>query len=394
MLDRRQLLIGAGALPLFNSFAKAAAAAPNPDIVGEYSCWNAPASDPVVKPDVKVSLRKMLAELKAGHQPHLGMTRLDGYTVSTDGDILLSGRVQKGKVDLAAEDFLVALQSVSGKYGRPGCPLVSLDTIPGGFAKLNKLPTAASLGTYGQVCRTEVGGVTRVQGVPHNCQIAKTLLDADFGMKLVGWGAAKLKINHPFPAVFTESGQARIRHWREMSERERQAGNGRTHPELKTRPGSGKDIHYRRWFVPDKQTYVRDVDSVFLTCVQVVLRNEPLGADNMPSEFDEFERRFACSWTNRMQDVFDAEPLYNNLYSVFRHVALARVLRQSGDLRRLGDDSGDVIGKYAPRHVDIPDQMVHVEFRTIDANINGREWHFHQRYCGGVSTTGKVVGQV
>src|SRR5262249_41896349 len=137
-------------------------------------CWKEPTHDTPVKPEVAASMNNLFADLTLGGQPRLGMTRIDGCIRSND-DVILYGRKSKNDSDLIFEDLVIAMQSIRGIYGQR-FPSVSIDGIPGGYAKLPKARDGRD--AFIKACREEVSGTTRVQGIPHDCRPAKVLLDA------------------------------------------------------------------------------------------------------------------------------------------------------------------------------------------------------------------------
>src|SRR5690606_9584281 len=103
-----------------------------------------------------------------------------------------------------------------------------------------------------------------------------------------------------------------------------------------------ESVNTRFWFEPGQFTYRYDVDggaeTVFLDTAMVVLSDEnqmvpTSGALRASGKVNPFSRAFACAWTDRMEDVYRAEPIWRDMHNIFRHFALARVIVERDALR-------------------------------------------------------------
>src|SRR5262249_34956180 len=119
----------------------------------------------------------------------------------------------------------------------------------------------------------------------------------------------------------------------------------------------------RNWFEPGRMSYVWDENnderscSVFIDCVQVMLSHQltqqidvnrnPDGDENL------FRKAYAVAWTNRMDEVLDTEPFYRRMRSHFRLYALAKILINRQEWRRL-DDTGVLHENYTPMRRAVP----------------------------------------
>jgi len=239
-----------------------------------FTCWNPPTFDKPVRPEKAVSLRRLCAEAAGGMRPHLGgLTWIDGYIVERkDEDVILYGRMDPKEPELNFDDLVVAIRSVRGEYNNK-IGLISLDPKiePGKNVRDSviethkKLSEAMRTGTqdnfrrYDALCR-ELENYSRIEGMPQDCQVAKTLLDADYRMKLVSVGAVKLPIKNPFKSQH------------DLQLDTIKAGIAAT--------GNNGFYYFgdRNWFEPGRTSYIKDKDSMFLDCVQIVLKDEAFGA--------------------------------------------------------------------------------------------------------------------
>src|SRR6266540_3722421 len=94
--------------------------------------------------------------------------------------------------------------------------------------------------TFEAICK-EYGSHVRIDAMPQDCQVAKTLLDADYRMKLIGRGKVKLPIKD-----FKSVDQIKIE---------------KIKATYKTSEDANEEItNNRYWFTPEDATYSYDKD--------------------------------------------------------------------------------------------------------------------------------------
>jgi hypothetical protein len=342
-LTRRSVLTGlagAAAAPLISTNASA-------DPQGVSVCSNLPA--PVVavaNPQRAISLRQLSAALEAGRPAVLEkLTRLDGYVVDADNrDIILWGLSEPDQPNLFIEDFVVALRAAHGKYGelRNGInyisnPLISIDPVPAVFPRLASVNLRNTEGQahFREICATPQP--VRIEGMPRNTRVAKTLVDADYRMKMVGQGTVSLPIRSGFPSHW----EVRLQKWKEAVDQHR------------TLEGS----HTRFWFQAGRFSHQADdaAGTVFLERAQVVLNDEDqtIGQHGLVAtgRTDPITRAWACSWSERMEDVYKAEPIWRDMYNIFRHFSVARIMKDLDAIGRANFDAAFLLDRYAVPNV-------------------------------------------
>ncbi|QFR33581.1 DUF1598 domain-containing protein [Ancylobacter sp. TS-1] len=302
-----------------------------------------------------------------------GMTRLDGFVADpANRDVILWGQKEKGAPPLDFDDFIIALRAAWGRYvGKPGqpgynlAPAISIDADPAVFKRLNELSTSGSDydAEYMRVCASPQK--VRVDGMPRHTRVAYTLVDADYRMKQVGQGTLKLPIASPFPSHH----ELRI----QLS------------AALGDRNAAGKQPQSTRfWFTPGQFNYQisPDGETGFLETAQVILRDEDqrntgqaLVASGLTNPI---ARAFTCAWTERMEDVYRAEPIWRDMNNIFRHFAVARILEQRRVLERVRVDMRVLLDTYTPEPVKLPETLPGLGF--VDRQ-SGQIWSI----CGGVS---------
>jgi hypothetical protein len=95
-----------------------------------------------------------------------------------------------------------------------------------------------------------------------------------------------------------------------------------------------------------------------------------------------------------MDEVVRSEPIWADMYSAFRHVAVARVINQSVGKwwYVVGGDAGmEVLKNYKPTFVEVPKEMVFSDFRKLSMKNKkgGTSWTLNCM-CGGIDTHGSV----
>jgi hypothetical protein len=393
-MKRRDFLVGAGALALAPHLSIDDALALNAPPIG--SCvLNPPTIDKPVKPERAASLKRILAEAKTGARPSFGMTRIDGYTLlpqrfvvtrrglEQEDDVILWGRNEPWGKELIFDDLVVALRSVWGRYGA-GPPTISLQYVPGTLigdteeqaqeeVRFNKiLLSTTTSADYKRACIREVHLYPRVLFLPKDSHVAKDLLDADYLMKRVTSGDHLLKVNDP-----------RLNPQKILHEMKVRIADGVAGPaerlifEKTQQTGLGT-----RWFVPGQMSYVRDENSIFIDCVQILLRARfrKVGALGK-IEGDPVSGDLVCTWTNRMDEVARTEPLIGRLRDIFRMFALARILTKTGELRWMMDRG--VINDYPIPTVSVPYSYPSTVVDVL-AWSSKRKRMMSSQICGGV----------
>jgi hypothetical protein len=305
-----------------------------------------PVVEKPVKPQVAVSLSRLLDDAKSGRPARFGMTRIDGY-VSEGSDVVLFGRNEPKEEEVLFDDFVVIYRSIMQKYGK-GIPSVSLDAhdpnanimIDAEVARLGKIKhhEIAKMKDgeeRNRLCR-EVLSYPRVTALPPDSRVAKDLLDADQHMKLVGCGVEKLNIKNPFPSYVDMRVEAILR---------RHSGKA-TEAEKDVLDISEGNSSGRMWFEPGRMSYLWNANkevnshSVYLDCVQVTCNDQlnPFPELNrVPEGENLFWKAFAIAYTNRMDDIIPTRPEYMKMRNHFRLYALSKVMLAWQEWRRLND---------------------------------------------------------
>lgn len=329
-----------------------------------------------------MSLKRLLAEAATGAQPRLGMTKVEGYLTEGD-DVILWGRVDQDYPELLFDDLVIAIRSVRGNYGRQSAGVSFDSKQEEGMSRaqsearanerlrhsvkwrfIDKRHAVGDFSVHDAICK-EIANFTRVDGLPRDCQLSKTLLDADYQMKRVGLGVARLAIRNPFKGELEADVDAYNAY----------PGPGR--PPDRNRSG-------RMWFEPGRTSYLRDENSVFLDCVQVVLRDV-----THSGEVDNIYRKVTCEWTNRMDEINRSELIWKQMYAIFRHFALAQVMSENSVMSALPAPAKLLLWKDYP----IPFVSIPTQYPPIIAvfTLSEPKLVYTQHKCGGISLAGLPV---
>lgn len=332
------------------------------------------------RPEKAVSLRQVSESLAAGRPVRLeGFTRLDGYVIDEDNkDVAIYGVGEPGQPELRVEDFVVALRSkfrtgvdTQNVADYSKSPAISLDPDPDVFQRLNKITTFTPQGQkqYADVCAAPQ--TVRVDGFQRHTRIAKILVDADYRMKKVGAGLEPLKI----PSRFLGDTEAIMGEWRQ-----------------KVAAGGKDDLPTgvtRYWFTPGRFTHGEARESrnmIRFGLTQVVLKDEDetySAAGHVPTgKVNPYARAFTCAWTERMEDTYRAEPLWQEMRNIFRWFALARVMRDLDAFAQAGLDPEFLVERYQVPRVQMPATLPGISRVELATSANGTK--FTRMFCGGV----------
>jgi len=307
-----------------------------------------------------------------------GMTRLDGFVVNPAGqDIVIWGRKIDGQPPVFADDFLVALRAATGAYvvvenGRRVRyhPAISLDADGKIFRQLDGLNITSEQERrkYTDICAGPM--IVRVDGMPRHTRVAQVLVDADFRMKLVSFGDVKLPIENPFPSSFEAQAETSVF-----------IDQNNISAKLNFLAG-------RKWFEAGQFTYQTSArgDTYYLDRAQIKLsaQTQQITAagdlvDGGPP--DPFDHNFACSWTDRMEDVLDSEPIWRDMANIYRNFAIAELMVSSNAVNTANIDLRYLLEGHRIKQVKLPDTMPgHSRFLELPSGT----MRFFS-VCGGVS---------
>jgi hypothetical protein len=317
-----------------------------------------------------VSLRETLKSAKLRRRKQFdGLTRLDGCALDLENhDILLWGQSERGQPELFIDDFIIALRASAGSYGRLE-PAISIDPDREVMRRLDQIGSEPSdRQRFAAICSQPQ--TVRVDGMPRHTRVSKVLVDADYRMKQVAQGHVRLPLSPAFSGTFA----SRLQQAREQ---------------LRSGEFSPGESSRRFWFQAGPFDYGYDPDVVTLHSAQLVL-NEEDDRDGVTANTrteDSISKDFACNWTARMEETYRAEPIWRDMYNVYRHFALAKIMQDERVFT--GADFIEVralVEGHQIDHVEVP-ATVHglSRWEVIQHSEGRRRVAVTSKVCGGVS---------
>jgi hypothetical protein len=213
---------------------------------------------------------------------------------------------------------------------------------------------------------------TRVRALQRDSEMAKSLLDADYLLKKVSAGVGELKVKDPRlnPIKVGDLIYAKILDGK-ASQAEKDA-------DAVVSMGA-KSTTGKLTFQPGRMSYIRDENSIFIDCVQVLLTASSWNIHTLEKVENPIFRDFAYTWTNRMEEIIRTEPMLRRMQDIFRMFALARILEQNHELMHLSDRQ--VIESYLVPMITVPD---HYDTSVVMHSIHSKR-PFTWSTCGGVT---------
>lgn len=285
-----------------------------------------------------VSLKSLLGAIRTagGHLERMepaartlgGLTRIYGYLIEPAAkDVILIGSAAAGGQSIRADDLVNGLKLV---YRDGIVPMISLDPDP-----------------------TDLSGPQQVRliGVPRETHFARVMVEADYAMKKIAFGASPVS-----GGSFRSASQLTLDHMERGSADDR--------------------VYSRYWLTPaqpgpsDVQVGPQNLDALFLGRVQVLTEALELtsggltGTGSTEPISEETARRF----TDNYQTIAAQYPVFRALEGLNDIVLLGSILRKAGAgekvLRDLAD--ADIRTTEAPLPTSFP-AITHVERRNTHA---------------------------
>jgi hypothetical protein len=251
------------------------------------------------------------------------LTQIDGYIIDEkNNDLILYGSVEPERPPLYTENLVVALRNKWNKYAKvvgntiyysdPACSIdPDSQTIQTLIALGEELSQAENEEAVAEVLkRWDTACVApeavSVFGVPFDSRFAGIMVQADYDMKRLASGIDSLPVEG-----FRSVSQVVLDEVREDLKNQRS-------PRL---PGM---MMNRFWFAPGENTYLADDSTVRLDRCDIVLLTE--AEYFRQGTLDPYAKQFAESFTRLYREVAAARPIYFELESLFRFVALAAIM--------------------------------------------------------------------
>ena len=258
-----------------------------------------------------------------------GLKKINGFVIDEKNrDLILVGKVDATPPSLYLEDFVIALRNAWWKYAplkgntyyysAPGC---SIDPNPETIQRLQQVGRGIlsssgemekGLRKWHTICGESQK--VRVLGTPFDSHFAKITVDADYYMKRLVNGSVSLGIEG-FESLTDMT----------LSKAKEDVIQGRPI----SIPLSSLN---RFWFFPGENWYVEDKGVVLIKRCQVKLLTEEefltkrgkVAGTGRPNPLAD---KFAKNFSARYSQIAKRKPIYTELESLFRFVALAKVMK-------------------------------------------------------------------
>lgn len=258
-----------------------------------------------------------------------GLKKINGFVIDEKNrDLILVGKVDATSPPLYLEDFVIALRNAWWKYAplkgntyyysAPGC---SIDPNPETIQRLQQVGSRIlsasgemeeSLQKWHTVCGERQ--TVRVLGIPFDTHFAKITVDADYYMKRLVNGSVSLGIEG-----FDSLTDITLNKVKEDF--------------IRGRPISiPLSCLNRFWFFPGDNRYVEDKGVVLIKKCHIKLLNEEefltkTGEVAGTGQANPLAQKFSENFTAKYKQISQRKPIYTKLESLFRFVALAKIMK-------------------------------------------------------------------
>jgi hypothetical protein len=333
------------------------------------------------------SLPKEIAELG-------GMTRPLGYVIDKEtNDLILFGEKDPSEPAVFLEDFIVAVRNAWLKYARregrtvyysdPGC---SIDPPPKVIQDLGRLGEAINsagsaketdefIRDWERICKSPQ--TVKVVGVPFDSRFGRVMVMADYELKRLVDGSDSLKSRAFWSLTDTTLGRFRSSMLRGANEQ------------------LSLSFMNRFWFFPGNVVYGKNSEvTVIEQCPITLLTEEQYEAKGGKlvgrGTAEPLAKAFADNFGKLYEAVARERPIYRELESLFRLVAIAKMMEYAQAPDAAGIGLGSLLDKHeiASVRVDrtLPGRSNVKKFSHREYKDNGYvERHVWLPSCGGVS---------
>jgi hypothetical protein len=310
-----------------------------------------------------------------------GLTAIGGYVIDKKNrDIVLFGNKNTQDAALDVDDFVVALRNLNHRYlidknGQQyfSYPTVSIDptsdTLRQWYQLARDFNAAASVDDFDPIIRRweavcAAPQNVRLIGVPSNTRFARVMLAADYKLKDASNGTIEL------PGV-TNMMQAAL------DSMTAAAGNNQR---------AEMDVTSRFWFSAGESSYSAGQTTALLTRVDVELLTEvefatESGQLKGTGKTNKLSEQFACEVSTHFPSIADRDPTYQDLWNLFRWMALVRIMIDEQAIEKSGVDFAVLLDRFAPAELSVPTT---VPGRSAVGRRDGAGYVFRVPSCGGV----------
>lgn len=337
--------------------------------------------------------QRVKESLKRGKSPDKeldlmgGMKKIYGFMIDRKNkDCILFGKADNDSPELHLDDFVVALRNSRLASGPPAC---SIDPRSENLARLQRMTKEIMAIQDPDELEEKVslwkdaGGTqdVKVLGVKRNTSFAKTMVDADYLLKRITDGSVSLDVEgfESFTKLMTNEVKKKM-----------EQGNMTISP---------MQIVMRFWFYPGKNSFEENKDIYLIKKSDVVLLTEEeflssTGQRMGSGKAHPMAKAFVDSFTREYKNIANAEPLYASLWSLYRMVALSRLLEYKNAAASEGHDLDYWLRHYPVKEVSVPSTLPAVSnVKKVELSTPVGYGYIYIPTSGGVSMDIKIGQQ-
>lgn len=336
---------------------------------------------------IAISLSVLQEKLVAGQMsPDImqlgGIKKIDGFVVDTKNhDVILFGTTGSG-LPLYLDDFIIALRSVFIDNAPPGCSIDPTETTLSKIREFNNNFSLVTSTTAADNILEEFKKIgaepqnVRVITVPRNTHFAQVMVAADYFTKRISNGTALTDLEG-----FKSLSAIAI----EKLKQDVAAGK---HPQL--------TMYNRFWFTPGTVQFSPENDIVQLTQCDVKLLTEQQFLNSQgklagSGKEQPMAQQFVQEFTKRYDDIATAAPIFAELKSLFRFVAIAKGIQYDNAVLTAGIDLNYLLNKYMDNPARVPQTLPGItDVKKIEIQQKNREVYLWLLSFGGVDMDIKI----
>jgi hypothetical protein len=343
---------------------------------------------PILKSAIAISMKELTEKVKnvANSKTQIsselmnfcGMNRIYGYAIDEKrNDIILIGGRMEPSNDITLDDFAVAMKNIWLETTPPGCSIdprpKEMETLKNLMESLNKHSDEfiqdRILSKWKKSAEFES---VRVLGISKNTSFAKTMVDADYLMKKISDGTYPIRLRgfKSFNRMMLESNEKEFKK------------NGSLEQ---------KDFLCRFWFYPDENKFITTTNALYLQNSSVKLlteeeywngKGEMVGKGNAHPVAEKYVEKF----TKNYQAISNREPIYAQLETLFRMVAIQKLLKERNVFKPNNDMIDFWVNKYQLNIVSTQDSVRAIySYNRLYSTMGDRSLTILSPMAGGVS---------
>jgi hypothetical protein len=304
---------------------------------------------PVIALSLKVLQQHLQSGLISTDQMLLGgIKQINGFIIdSKNHDVILFGSTGSGPA-LQLDDLVIAFRSIWKDTIPPGCSIDPKESTLLNFRKFNQRFSQATSVAHAEEILKDFSQLgtdrqnVRIMSVPRNTHFAQIIVESDYLTKRISNGTALTELSgfKSLAAIATEK--------------------------LKNDVAAGRNpqltMYNRFWFTPGKVRFEPGDEIVRLTdCeVQLLTEQEFLSTQGKligSGKEEPMAQQFVQEFTSRYDEIAAVQPMFAEMKSLFRFVAIAKGMNYAEALNTAGLNLDYLLNNYTVRPARVPQTL-------------------------------------